>query len=184
MDQPTDIASVRVFLALWPSAPERSALTEWQPPLQRLAGGRIILGDTLHATLVFIGGINSDRLEALQLAAQEVSTESFELCLAHAHYWGHNHIVYAAPSHMPLQLADLVGKLEAGLIRHGFQFELRAYKPHITLLRHALWTDQPLPQMQPVLWHIRDFALVQSHPGHGTASYQVLARFPLLASEA
>ena len=139
-------------------------------------------GETLHATLVFIGGIELDRLEALQLAAQEVGAEDFELRFDKARYWGHNHIVYAAPDHAPQQLAQLVGTLEQRLTAHRFKFDRREHKPHITLLRNARWTDADLPAMQPVSWQIRDFALVQSAHRDGLADYRVLARFPLSAS--
>ncbi len=178
MTQTTDIGSVRVFFALWPSDTERSALNEWQRPLKRLVGGRVMSADSLHATLVFVGGIDPSRLQALHMAAQEVDAESFALCLTHAHYWGHNHIVYAAPDQMAEQLAHLVNTLEASLTRHHFQFDQRTFKPHITLLRHARWTDQPLPQMQPINWLVEDFALVQSRTEPDAANYRVLARFP------
>ena len=135
--------------------------------------------ENLHNTLVFIGHIEQSRLEALQWAAQESSGKAFELCLDTAHYWGHNHIVYAAPSHVPPHLVQLVGTLERHLTKHRFKFDLREYKPHITLLRNARWTDAPLPEMQPVRWQVQDFALVQSAQKDGLANYQVLARFPL-----
>ncbi len=139
-------------------------------------------GETLHNTLVFIGVVEQSRLEALQLAALEVSAANFELCFDEARYWGHNHIVYAAPGQVPQQLAQLVSALEQRLITHRFKFDQRAYKPHVTLLRNAHWTDDPLPDMQPVRWQIQDFALVQSANQNGLASYRVLARFALLKS--
>ncbi len=139
-------------------------------------------GETLHATLVFIGEIEQPRLEALQLAAQEVGTEGFELCFDVARYWGHNHIVYAAPNHVPQQMVQLVGALEQRLARHRFKFDQREHKPHITLLRNARWNDTSLPAMKPVCWQIRDFALVQSSHHDGLADYRVLARIPLISS--
>ena len=117
-----------------------------------------------------------------QLAAQEVSGNALELRFDEAHYWGHNHIVYASPSHVPQQLAQLVSTLEQSLARHRFKIEQREYKPHVTLLRNAHWTDAPLPDMHPVRWQIHDFALVQSVQQDGLASYQVSARFPLMPS--
>ena len=179
MSHRTDHPAARVFFALWPTATERNHLAAWQTPLKRLCGGRAMRGETLHNTLVFIGDIDQSRLEALQLAAQEVSGESFELCFNDARYWGHNHIMYAAPDEAPQQLAQLAGALEHSLIRHGFQFDSRDYKPHVTLLRNAHWTDAPLPAMQPVCWQIKGFALVQSVQRGGLAGYRVLARFPL-----
>ena len=182
MIRPLDNPTARLFFALWPTAAESAALAAWQKPLKHLCGGRAMRGETLHATLVFLGGIEQARLEALQLAAQEVSAEGFELCFDVARYWGHNHIVYAAPSHVPQQLMQLVGVLEQCLTRHRFKFDQREHKPHITLLRNARWTDAPLPSMKPVRWQIREFALVQSAHQEGLADYRVLARIPLGAS--
>ncbi|HTN95295.1 MAG TPA: RNA 2',3'-cyclic phosphodiesterase [Gallionella sp.] len=196
MNHPSGNAKARVFFALWPTDAEQRLLAGWQKPLLKLCGGRAMRTGTLHNTLVFIGDVEHFRLEALELAAQEASGKSFELCLDTAHYWGHNHIVYAAPSHVPTQLLQLVGILEQHLATHRFKFDQREYQPHVTLLRNARRTDAPkagnpqpasgraeltppLPSMPPVCWQMKDFALVQSGQKNGLANYQVLARFPL-----
>jgi 2'-5' RNA ligase len=139
-------------------------------------------GETLHNTLAFIGDVELYGLEVLQRAAQEVAGERFELCLDAARYWGHNHIVYAAPHQTPPQLASLVDALEQRLDAHRFRFDRRAYQPHVTLLRDAHWSDAPLPALPPVCWQVADFALVQSVRRDGLADYRVLARFPLRAA--
>ena len=133
--------------------------------------------DGLHTTLVFLGEIDRTRLEALQLAAQEVTFWPFEFGFDAARYWGHNHIAYAAPISVPPQLMRLVADLEQRLIRHHFHFERRPYKPHVTLLRHALWTDAALPVMPAVHWQIDEFVLVQSSQDGTGGHYEVLARF-------
>jgi 2'-5' RNA ligase len=170
---------IKVFFALWPDATERRQLSAWQVPLKHLCGGRTMRGETLHNTVVFIGNIERFRLEALQLAASEVNANAFELCFDEARYWGHNHIIYAAPGQVPQQLAQLVAKLGQGLTKHHFEFEEREYQPHVTLLRNARWTDAPLPAMQPVCWKIRDFALIQSVQQNGLPDYRVLTSFAL-----
>lgn len=167
------VDTVRVFFALWPNEPERSALAAWQ---KDLPGTHVMRADTLHATLVFLGELEENRLEALALAASEVSAGHFELCLDEARYWGHNHIVYAAPGVPPPPLIDLVVQLEKSLARHHFLFDRREYKPHVTLMRNAHWTDDPLPKMSPVSWSVEDFVLLQSCPEGG---YRVLYRFLL-----
>lgn len=169
-----ELSLVKVFFALWPTAAERDRLAAWQAPLKRVCGGRAMRRETLHATLLFIGQLERDRLESLQLAAQEVRAEAFELRFDTARYWGHNHIAYAAPGRVPPQLRELVDTLEQRMTGHRFRFEPRVYKPHVTLLRNAQWSDEPLPAMPPVCWQIRDFALVQSLP----EEYRVLERFP------
>lgn len=87
----------RVFFALWPDEAVRSALSAWQPSLRELCGGDAMRADTLHSTLVFLGEVETHRLEALLLAAREVAGSPFEIDFDVARYWGHNHIVYAAP---------------------------------------------------------------------------------------
>jgi 2'-5' RNA ligase len=184
MAEPSDNPKAKVFFALWPSDAERDRLAAWQKPLQRLCGGRAMRSEMLHNTLVFIGNVEQARLEALQLAAQEVNGpevrgQAFELCFDAAHYWKHNHIVYAALGEIPPQLAQLVDALEQRLSVHGFSFDQRQYKPHVTLLRNARWTGDALPKMRPVSWQTADFALVQSAQLQGEPHYRVLARFPL-----
>jgi RNA 2',3'-cyclic 3'-phosphodiesterase len=169
----------RVFFALWPDAPEQAALSVWQQPLQALCGGRAMAAVKLHNTLVFLGNVELDRLEALKLAAQEVTGAGFQLVFDVARYWGHNHIVYAAPVTLPQHLGQLVQALEQSLLHHHFKFDPRSYKPHVTLLRHAQWTDSPLPALPPVRWQIRNFALVQSVSEGTGVRYEVLARIRL-----
>jgi 2'-5' RNA ligase len=172
--------SFRLFFALWPDAAERAALSAWQQPLLDLCGGRAMRADTLHATLVFLGEVAEQRLEALRLAAQEVKWQGFGLQLGAAHYWEHNHIAYAAPDATPPQLAELVRELENRLRRHRFHFENRPYKPHVTLLRNAHWNDAPLPPLPAVAWQFDEFVLLRSlRDGQGASHYEVLARFPL-----
>ena len=178
----TEIAektAARVFFALWPDETERSVLAAWQGPLQQLCGGRPASVQSLHNTLVFLGNVALERLEALQLAAQEVNGVNFKIAFDMARYWGHNRIVYAAPGVVPSPLTQLVKELGQKLLHHHFTFERRSYKPHITLLRHAQWTDAPLPVMLPVVWAARDFVLVQSVSEGQGMRYEILARFPL-----
>jgi len=179
MNKPTREKSVRVFFALWPGEAGRGGLAAWQPELHKLCGGRSMRAATLHSTLVFLGDVAPHRLEALQLAAQEVQGKSFELVFDVARYWGHNHIVYAAPHIVPPQLVQLVHDLEQRLSKHRFRFDQHTFKPHVTLLRHAQWSDAPLPEMDKVKWRCRNFALLQSAPDAEGANYRVLGRFAL-----
>jgi len=179
MDKNAVEKSARLFFALWPRDIEREAFVGWQHALQPLCGGRFVAADNLHATLVFVGEVALDRLESLKLAAEEVSAAGFDISFDAARYWGHNHIVYAAPTFVTAQLLNLVVALEQCLQKHHFSFDQRTYKPHVTLLRSAQWTDTPLPWMPPVQWHAEDFALVQSSSAAAGVHYDVLAKFSL-----
>ncbi|MDZ4202507.1 MAG: RNA 2',3'-cyclic phosphodiesterase [Gallionella sp.] len=172
-------AKLRLFFALWPDEAERAALAAWQEPLRERCGGRVMRPDTLHTTLLFLGDVAAGRLEALQLAAREVTAPPFELEFELARYWGHNHIVFAAPRNVPPQLVQLVRDLERNVARHRFLFDRRPYKPHATLLRHAQWSDAPLPAFPVARWRLREFVLLCSRREEQVARYEVLHRFPL-----
>ncbi len=178
MNEAPEKSTARVFFALWPETTGRDALADWQRKLKEVCGGREMRPDTLHATLLFLGEIATHRLEALKLAAEEISTTPFALCFDEARYWGHNHIVYAAPSIVPPELLNWVRELQQHLLRHHFPFERHEYKPHVTLLRNAHWNDEPLPGMSPVHWQVNGLVLVQSAPHNGEAHYQTLAKIP------
>ena len=79
--------SARVFFALWPDDAERAVLVAWQPVLHKLCGGRSMRASALHATLVFLGDVVLHRLEALQLAAQEIEGAPFDMTFDVARYW-------------------------------------------------------------------------------------------------
>ncbi len=173
MNTPSD--PIRLFFALWPDESARRSLADWSLP----CSGRAMSPQTLHATLVFLGEVDAARLEALKLAAEEVVASGFELCFDTARYWGHNHILYAAPGIVPAPLQYLVGELERHLIKHHFVFEQREYKPHVTLMRNVHWRDDPMPAMPPVCWRVQEFVLLQSEPVQGEAHYRVLEKFGL-----
>ncbi|MFA6013446.1 MAG: RNA 2',3'-cyclic phosphodiesterase [Gallionellaceae bacterium] len=174
---------MRVFFALWPEAIQRNSLAAWQAPLLEQCGGRAMRAETLHSTLVFLGEVESGKLEALRLAAQEVSVKSFNVEFDVARYWGHNHIVYAAPQYIPDAMRVLANELQHRLQKHHFRFAAQDYKPHITLLRKAIWRDVPLPVMQKVIWSVRDFVLVESLSDEQGANYLILERFPLMQDD-
>ncbi len=178
MNGTRDESGCRLFFALWPDAAAREALATWQTQLRSLCGGTAMRPDTLHTTLVFLGAVAGQRLEALKLAAQEVAFGPFEVEFNQVRYWGHNHIVYAAPAQAPLSLIRLVETLHGHLIEHGFRCEDKPYQPHVTLLRHAQWSDAPLPSMPPLGWRAAGFVLVNSRRTLTGAQYEVLACFP------
>jgi 2'-5' RNA ligase len=170
---------IRVFFALWPGEAERNVLADWQAPLSERCGGRSMRPETLHVTLVFVGEVAADRLDALKHAAQAVAGSPFQLRFGTVRYWRHNRIVHAVPQAVPPALTGLVAGLSDRLRQQGFAFDARPYQPHVTLLRNACWDDGPPPALPTVAWQAHEFVLVQSLLEERGARYQVLARFPL-----
>lgn len=154
-------------------------MAAWQTPLQLNSDGHPMAPINLHATLVFLGEVAVERLELLKLAAEEVSSEQFHINFDKARYWGGSHVIYAAPNVVPVELIKLHALLEQRLRHHHFNFDSRTYKPHVTLLRNAHWTDEPLPDMPAVSWFVKEFALVSSVSSEAGMQYEILAKFSL-----
>lgn len=172
-------SDVRIFFALWPNKVEQAALAAWQPVLKNICKGRVTREINLHATLVFLGNIEVARVEAAMAAAMLIEIRAFELGWSQLRYWGHNHIVHAAPAKMPEQLSQLVQQLQENLLQQGFRFDQRKFQAHVTLIRNARCGNTPLPVVAPVIWQIRDFALMQSVNTKEGTRYEVLAHFTL-----
>ncbi len=172
---------IRVFFAVWPDAPVRTALDAAAGKLHELRGGRRTRPDTLHLTLVFIGEIDANRLPELLAAAEDVAAPGFDVLFDRADCWRHNQIAHLGASQTPAALLELVNELESRLAASAIPFDRRPYVPHVTLLRKADCNPKmENPALEPIRWPARDFVLVSSSLRSGGALYEQLGRWPLL----
>ncbi len=181
--------TVRVFFAIWPDAAAKRQLDELAERLEAVCEGRKVRAENIHLTLVFLGEVSVDRLDALCLAANEArgtGLRAFDFAVEEIRYWKHNHIVYAGTSGIPQELLDLVGALQSALSAAGFSFDHQAYVPHITLVRKArcpapsIELKAGLPELvQPVVWPVREWVLVKSEQASGGLVYIPIGRWPL-----
>lgn len=167
----------RLFFALWPSEDIRRALWQVGGKLHQVWSGRRVKPDTLHMTLVFLGDIETARIEELRTLASEMDTRQFKLNFNHAACWRHNKVGFLSPEESPPHLLQLVYGLEDKLEAAGFAFDERPYKPHLTLLRNTRCTTQ-VP-FEPIRWKVDEFVLVSSATSEHGPSYQLLGRWPL-----
>lgn len=172
----TDSGRARVFFALWPAAPVRTALAQAAERAHAHCGGRITAEQKIHLTLFFVGGIERSRIAELEACAKRVTAAPFDLDLDVLGYWRHNHIVWAGTRQTPAGLAALVSELTRSLESAGCHGDDRPYAPHVTLVRNAKHAP-PEPTLDVPRWEARDFVLVESAAG-GTR-YDVIARWPL-----
>lgn len=168
----------RLFFALWPDDDVRARLAALTGRLHAPRGGHRMRPENLHLTLVFLGEVPRARLPELLAVGAAVAGEGFLLDLDRIDCWRHNRVAFAAPSAPPQALLALVAALERDLTRAGFDFDRRAYKPHVTLLRQADCAETDTAP-EPVSWLARDFVLVESTPRGPGSGYDRLARFPL-----
>ena len=173
-----DLATARVFFALWPDDAVREQFTQWAKLLHETCRGTITQSRNLHITLVFLGNVALTRLGELKLLASKLAGSAFSLHFKAPSYWRHNHIAWAAPDQTPQALIDLVKALECSLRSAAFGFDERPYEPHLTLLRKARW-DPPRRVPKEINWEIREFVLVHSNLAESGSEYEVIGRWPL-----
>lgn len=170
------VARRRVFFALWPDAATAKRLDELGAQAHARCGGRRMRRVGLHMTLVFIGEVPVERLEALGAAAARVCGTAFTLEIDRLACWRHNRIVWAGCAQAPLELLTLVGQLRERLGEVGLPLDERDFAAHMTLLRDARCEE--LPVFDPVAWPVGEFVLAASLP-QGGGNYEIIGRWPL-----
>lgn len=181
----------RLFLALWPQAPVRRRLAEEGRRLHTTLAGRPTRPETIHLTLVFIGGLARDRIPALQARLAGIEAAAFQIEFDRADCWRHNRVAFLAPSAMPVALLDLVGKLEGNLADLAIPFDRRPYQAHVTLLRKAdcqkadpaMGRVSDTPEwgaFRPIAWSAADYVLVESVLTPDGIRYDLIGRYALL----
>lgn len=170
----------RLFLALWPDDDARERLRVLGE--QHVDSGRRTRPENLHATLVFLGAVDADTRACVERVAGSIDGQAFSVTFDGLEHRPRQAIVWAAASHVPTALARLVEQLRAGLTQCGFQPERRPYHLHVTLARKVR-RRQTAVAIDPIVWHIGNFVLVESHTYASGASYQVLRSWPLTGHE-
>lgn len=154
-------ATDRVFFALWPDARVRALLSLTARQMHAQLQGRITAEHSMHLTLAFIGPADPENIACLLRPPRFVALPPFRLTLDRWGCWTHNEIGWAAPSHSPAALRELVANLETWLSGAGFELDSRAFAPHVTLIRRA-HCGELRESMTPIEWAVEEFALVRS----------------------
>ena len=173
MALPERSATRRLFFALWPDTELRGRLASLGRDLAGRAG-RPTRVDNLHATLAFLGEVETPRLDCIRQAAAAVMAPAFALSLDQTGCQRRSGLIWCGASVVPEGLQSLVGGLNSHLFRCGFQPEPRPFWAHVTLARKA----RPVPRA-PLAWRVGEFVLVESILDRSGASYLILDRWPL-----
>lgn len=163
---------MRLFLALWPDEAVRRQLVSAQRAWLWPARAARVPADRLHLTLHFLGEIQEREAHALAAALPPCKL-TFTLRLDRAALWPQG-IAVLEPSDAPAGLAALNADLASLLRAQGLRVEARAFRPHVTLARHAQGSMPPA-ELPTIEWAVRGYALVRSRPG-ASAGYEPIAR--------
>ncbi len=173
-----------MFFALWPPETVARQLAGIATDYSQAAGGRPTRRETIHLTLAFLGDIAVERLPELLRVAGEVHSAAFDLTLERFGVWQHNRL-FCAGCATPPALLDLADTLSKRLLEAGFAAAdtKRPFAPHVTLVRKLARLDVALPAVHALHLHCGAFVLVRSRLSDKGSAYEVLARFPLAASQ-
>lgn len=168
-------ASVRLFFALWPDSALQGSLAVWAG--QAAGKARAMRRENIHLTLAFLGTTDAAQLPAIVECARAVHFAPLALKLDQVGYWKHNRIIWCGPEEEPQALTALVAALRTALDAAGIRYDPKPFVSHVTLVRKA-GGPAAAPRWSPLVWEVRDFALVRSVPTEGGVRYEVLQRFP------
>ena len=170
--------TARLFLALWPDEPALDAIVAWQRAFDWPEAARPTAREALHVTLHFLGDVPRTRLPELALALRgEVAP--FDVALDAATVW-HGGIAVLEPARLAPGLLELHARLRETLRTLALRTDDRAYRPHVTLARHAQGARMGAAPTPRPAWRASGFALVES----GGGRYATLAAYGERASAA
>jgi 2'-5' RNA ligase len=177
---------IRAFVALAIPEPVRFDLMLLQSGLPL---PRPVPAENLHLTLVFLGELPEPVVADVDLALDRLRVPAFEVALTGLDAFGgpRPRAVYVGAAGSPA-LAHLQSKVAAATRAAGVDVEGRRFVPHVTLARlrpgeadlqrlgHALALRGSYAAPR---FRAEDFRLFRSWLGHGGATYQEIARYPL-----
>ncbi|MDE2465775.1 MAG: 2'-5' RNA ligase family protein, partial [Alphaproteobacteria bacterium] len=104
------------------------------------------------------------------------AAQAFTLHLDQAAVWPQGGIAHLTMGHLPRELLALRAALARAVEQVGIGCDQRAFRPHVTLARHAQTSHVP-QAFAPMTWPVAELSLVQSMLGAGR--YAVLDRWEL-----
>lgn len=164
----------RLFFALWPDADLRRQCRH----IARLvtgAGIRPVNANNLHATLLFLGGVDAQQQAAISLTADSLPIPDMELVFDRLSFWKKPAILCLTCTNGDPGTAALAAQMAAIAVQNGVEIDERPFQAHITLIRKA---QAPVEVgFEPIVWRAKAFCLVESCSLPGGVRYQVIKRW-------
>ena len=143
--------------------------------------GRWINPARFHMTLHYLGSFSELPEDLVARACQgagEVRMPEFDLVLDRAGHFAQG-VGWLGSAETDIRLQQLWEDLRAALTRVHVRIQGHAaFKPHITVVRDAR-RGLPVDPVEPIVWPVRDFALIDSQLGAHN-EHVVVQRWPLL----
>ena len=170
---------MRLFFAVWPDAPARTALSRLAREVAQDAQGRAMPDENLHVTLAFLGSVERERVQAALDAGNRASQATAPFDLAFERLGGGSYaITWLSPGRVPGALLALHSSLTTELEAAGFALERRMFRPHLTLVRDGVRRPRR-GALPPIAWRVKELALVASTTAPTGAVYREQKAWPL-----
>ena len=175
---------LRLFFALQPTQEQNAALTAQVAPLIAQLGAQPARAENLHATLCFIGTIESAGLDALRAAAATLRGRPVRLLFDALEYWETPRILCATASRDSSSASELSIALGEAAVAAGFSPDIKPFRAHLTLARkisaqHAATVPWPLPLVPPMVMRSVKFVLMSSRREGLVSIYSPVDSWPL-----
>ncbi len=171
----------RIFFALWPDAKTRQRLHDENSRIA-LPSVRKLKPSNLHVTLLYLGNIDDQTMDALMRHADNIQCPEFSFMLDGIAHWQASKTICFTVGEQPAALQGLVDQLKEIAADYPIYLHERPYRAHVTLMRKAK-EYYPLV-FNAIEWVAKDFVLVESTSTEKGIQYDVLARWPLLREQA
>ena len=169
-------SSQRLFFALLPDEGVRTQLRQLQKDLNR-ADGRPVPAKNLHLTLLFLGNVAADKINAVCDIAEGVAESRFDLTLDMFGSFRQNNarVLWLEASEPPPELGALHQSLRQQIKKIGLHAGKGVYRPHVTLIRKADPREKlPENPEQGIKWTARRCALIASELRPAGSLYNIL----------
>ena len=178
------MSTLRLFFALQPALEQNTALAAYVAPLIAQLGVQAAPPENLHATLCFIGAIESERLDALRAAAASLRGRPIRLTFDALEYWETPKILCATASRDSSSATELSIALGEAAVAAGFSPDIKPFRAHVTLARkisaaQAATVPWPLPLMPPIAVRSDKFLLMSSRREGDRSIYSAVDCWPL-----
>lgn len=171
----------RLFFALWPDDVVRAALVARRDAIALHTGGRPMLPNSLHLTLLFVGEVAELKVPTLMACGDRIHAPAFRLQIDARSHFRNAHLAWLGATALPAELVHLHEMLRNEVVAAGFALDARPFQPHVTVARKCVHFPSPSP-IEPIEWSVESFVLIDSHNTPAGPMYRVLRYWPLAAS--
>lgn len=169
---------MKVFFAIWLDTYTLTAIESILKRLHATTGGRPMVPEAMHLTLSYVGEVAPERITELIEIGNQVHKNAFQFTINKIACFENPRIAWAGSEQEPEELVLLQAEIDSLVAKAGFPLDPRPFRPHVTLIRNL---PAPLATIaiQPLIWPVAAFSLVQTSDTASGLPYRVLHAWPL-----